>query len=287
MRAAARPRTHRTGRRFAPRHLFLVPVCAAMLVPAYLLVVNALKPQAAILGSPFGLDLHGLSLRYLHAALVSPNFSLARAYVVSAIVALASVTLVIICCGPLAYLVARRDTPVYRGLFFAFVAGTFIPSQAILIPVVYVLRLVHLMNTVPGLLLYEAAMFSPMTVFLYAGYIRGLPRELDEAAATDGAGPLRTYWQVIFPLLKPATATVIILNAVFSWNDFVDPLTILGPASRNFTVTSAIYEAIGQYNTNYTAVFPDVLLAVGPAVVFFLFMQRRFISGLIAGATKG
>jgi raffinose/stachyose/melibiose transport system permease protein len=269
------------------RHGVLIVICAVMIVPAYLLIVNAFKPQAAILGSPFGLDTRGLSLRYLHAALTNPSFSLARAYVVSAVVALVSVGLVIVCGGPLAYLIARRDSLPYRLLFYFFVAGTFIPSQAILIPVVYILRMIHLMNSVPGLLLYEAALFSPMTVFLYVGYIRSVPRELDEAASVDGASLVRTYWQVLFPLLMPATVTVIILNAVFSWNDFVDPLTILGPTSDNHTVTSAIYEAIGQYNTNYTAVFPDVLLAVAPAVIFFLFMQRRFISGLLAGATKG
>jgi raffinose/stachyose/melibiose transport system permease protein len=274
-------------RRFPVRHVIMVLVSAAMLVPAYLLVVNALKPQAAILSSPFGLDTRQLSLGYLHAALTSPNFSLARAYVVSAVVALVSVGLVVVCGGPLAYLIARRDTLPYRILFYMLVAGTFIPSQAILIPVVYILRIIGLMNSVPGLLLYEAALFLPMTVFLYVGYIRSVPRELDEAASVDGASVLRTYWQVLFPLLKPATVTVIILNSVFSWNDFVDPLTILGPTSSNHTVTSAIYEAIGQYNTNYTAVFPDVLLAVAPAVIFFLFMQRRFISGLLAGATKG
>ena len=281
-------KARRSKRRSRPaRHVLLILVSAAMLVPAYLLVVNAFKPQAAILGSPFGLDASGLSLRYLHAALTSPNFSLARAYLVSAVVAVVSVALAIACGGPLAYLIARRDTVAYRIAFYFFVAGTFIPSQAILIPVVYILRTIHLMNSVPGLLLYEAALFSPMTVFLYVGYIRSVPRELDEAASVDGASLLRTYWQVLFPLLKPATVTVIILNAVFSWNDFVDPLTILGPASTDNTVTSAIYEAIGQYNTNYTAVFPDVLLAVAPAVIFFLFMQRRFISGLLAGATKG
>jgi raffinose/stachyose/melibiose transport system permease protein len=265
----------------------MIPVSLLMLVPAYLLLANAFKPQAAILSAPFGLDIHQLSVKYLQAALTSPNFSLARAYVVSAVVAIVSVALVIVCGGPLAYLIARRDGIAYRVLFFLFVAGTFIPSQAILIPVVYILRSIGLMNSVPGLLLYEAALFSPMTVFLYVGYIRSIPRELDEAASVDGASIFRTYWQVLFPLLKPATVTVIILNAVFSWNDFVDPLTILGPTSKNFTVTSAIYEAIGTYNTNYTAVFPDVLLAVAPAVIFFLFMQRRFISGLLAGATKG
>jgi len=269
------------------RHAVMIVLCAVMLIPAYLLIVNAFKPQAAILGSPFSLDTRQLSLRYLSAALTNPSFSLARAYVVSAVVAIVSIALVVVCGGPLAYLIARRDSLPYRILFYLFVAGTFIPSQAILIPVVYILQLIHLMNSVPGLLLYEAALFSPMTVFLYVGYIRSVPRELDEAASVDGASLVRTYWQVLFPLLKPATVTVIILNAVFSWNDFVDPLTILGPTSDNHTVTSAIYEAIGQYNTNYTAVFPDVLLAVAPAVIFFLFMQRRFISGLLAGATKG
>lgn len=276
-----------TWRTRLTRHGVLIVLCAVMLVPAYLLIVNAFKPQAAILGSPFSLDARELSLRYVRAALTNPSFSLARAYVVSAVVALISVTLVIVCCGPLAYLIARRESLLYKALFYFFVAGTFIPSQAILIPVVYILRSIGLMNTVPGLLLYEAALFSPMTVFLYVGYIRSVPRELDEAASVDGASLMRTYWQVLFPLLKPATVTVIILNAVFSWNDFVDPLTILGPTSDNHTVTSAIYEAIGQYNTNYTAVFPDVLLAVAPAVIFFLFMQRRFISGLLSGATKG
>ena len=267
------------------RHFVLVPISVAMLIPAYLLVVNSLKPQAQILGDPFGFG--SLTLSYLKDALTSPNFSIAHAYVVSAITAAVSVAVVIACCGPLAYLIARRDTTPYRILFVLFVAGTFVPSQAILIPVVYVLREIGLMNSVPGLLLYEAALFAPMTVFLYTGFIKSMPRELDEAAAIDGAGLLRTYWRIIFPLVKPATVTVIILNIVFSWNDFVDPLTILGPASGNYTVTSAIYEAIGTYNTSYTTVFPDVLLAVAPAVVFFLFMQRRFISGLLSGATKG
>jgi len=284
-------RPHRSGRarrwRRGGRHVVLVPLALLMFLPAYLLLVNVFKSQNEILSDPFSIPFGHLSFSYLATALHNPSFSFVHAYWISGLIAAVTVALTILVGGPLAYQIARRRGTRYRVLFGAFVVGTFVPSQVILIPVVFLLRAIGLHDSLVGLLLYMSALSLPITVFLYTGYIRSVPRELDEAALVDGAGTLRTFWSVIFPTVRPATATIMILTGVGAWNDFVDPLTILGPATHDYTVTTGIYAGIGQFETNFNIVYPDVLLAILPALIFFLFLQRRFVSGLTAGAVKG
>lgn len=268
------------------RHFVLVPLAALMLVPAYLLFVNVFKPQDEILSNPFGVPFSRLSAGYLGNAFDNPSFSFLHAYWISGLIAAVTVALTIVVGGPLAYRIARGRGHWHRVLFGIFVVGTFVPSQVILIPVVFLLRAIGLQDSLIGLFLYTSALSLPITVFLYTGYIRSIPRELDEAAMVDGAGLLRAFWSVIFPTVRPATATIMILTGVGAWNDFVDPLTILGPATHNYTVTTGIYTGIGQFATNFNMVYPDVLLAILPALIFFLFLQRRFVSGLTSGAVK-
>jgi raffinose/stachyose/melibiose transport system permease protein len=163
----------------------------------------------------------------------------------------------------------------------------FIPGQVLVIPVIYVLKTVGLMGTVPGFLLYETTLTLPTSMFLYVSYIKTLPRELDEAALIDGAGRLTTFRRIIFPLMRPAVVTALILNTIGVWTDFVNPQIILGPASSLYTVTTSVYAAIGKYSTNFTVVYPNLLIAVVPVLVFFVIMQRNIVSGLTTGATKG
>lgn len=143
------------------------------------------------------------------------------------------------------------------------------------------------MGTLPGLILFMTATTIPFTLFVFFGYIRVLPRSLDEAAAIDGAGRYRTLWRIILPLMRPIVATVFILNSLSVWNDFASPQMILGPGSGVYTVTTGVYAAVGQYSTDYTKVFPTLLLAVIPILVIFVVMQRHIMSGLAAGAVKG
>ncbi|MFI6875263.1 carbohydrate ABC transporter permease [Streptomyces sp. NPDC050400] len=282
--APAPRRVPRPGR--TVRLVFLAIVATIMLVPLYVLVVNAFKSQSQILADPFGLPTSG-TLAPLRRALQGEEFDLVRGYAVTLLFVVCVNVLSIALAGPVAYVIARSPRRRFRALMLFFLAGTFIPSQVLVIPVVYVLKTVGLMGTVRGFVLFETVLTLPFSVFLYAGYITTVPRALDEAAALDGCGRNRTFWRIVFPLMRPVVATMVILNTFSVWNDFVNPQIILGPGSGLYTVTTGVYAAVSQYQTDYTVVFPTLLLAVAPLIVFFVFMQRHIISGLAAGATRG
>ena len=269
------------------RAAVLTVTALIMLIPAYLLVVNAVKGQDDILHSPFGLPVDRLSLTYLRAALSAPEYSLFRAYLVTAGFAVAVNVISLVVSAPAAYVIARGTRIRHRALLALFLLGLFIPSQVLVLPVIYVLKALGLMGTVAGFLLYESTLTLPVSMFLYVAYIKTLPRDLDEAARVDGAGPIVTFWQVIFPLMRPAVATAVILHTIGVWTDFVNPQIILGPGSSLHTVTTSVYAAIGRYSTDFTDVYPNLLMAVVPVLVFFVILQRNIVAGLTAGATKG
>ncbi|MFI2104985.1 carbohydrate ABC transporter permease [Isoptericola sp. NPDC019693] len=289
---AARP-APRSRRRPAPgvgtvlKWVVLALGALVMLVPLYIMVINAFKPQDAIISSPLAITPDTFSLEYLQAALTSEKFNVVRAYGVT----LLFVALVNVCgialAAPVAYVIARGRSKWHLGLLLLFVSGLFIPGQVTLIPVVFVLRVLGLINTIPGFILFETAATLPVTIFLFAAYLRTVPRDIDEAAALDGAGKIRAFWSCIFPIMKPVVATIVVLNSISVWNDFVSPQIILGPSSGIYTVTTGVYAAVGEFSTDYTTVFPTLLLAVSPAILFFVLMQRHIIGGLVAGATKG
>ncbi|MCO8277765.1 carbohydrate ABC transporter permease [Actinoplanes sp. TRM 88003] len=262
-------------------------VALIMLVPGYLLVVNAFKSQDDITGNPFGIPFDRLSISYLTATLSDPNYSLVRAYLVTALFAIAVNVLSLAVSAPAAYVIARGTRVRHRALLGLFLLGLFIPSQVLVIPVIYVLKFLGLMGTVTGFLLYETTLTLPVSMFLYVAYIKTLPRELDEAARVDGAGPIVTFWRVILPLMRPAVATAVVLHTIGVWTDFVNPQIILGPGSALYTVTTSVYAAIGRYSTDFTVVYPNLLMAVAPVLIFFVLLQRNIVSGLTAGATKG
>lgn len=284
------------GRRGRPLHhrvlwglgmFFLALTALAMLFPLYIVVVNAFKPQQAILSDPTSLSPDQLTPEFLIAAINGGSFSVPAAYAFTTLLVILVNVFSIAIAAPVSYVIVR-STPRFRGaLLIYFVAGMFIPVAAIIIPVIYVLRVLGLMGTIPGLVALQTCLTLPLAIFLFSSYLSALPRELDDAASIDGAGPIRTFWLVYFPLMKPAVATVVILNSLGVWNDFVTPQTILGPASGMYTVTTGLYAAIGRFFTDYTVVFPDLLLVIAPILVFFVALQRYIIGGLSVGATKG
>jgi raffinose/stachyose/melibiose transport system permease protein len=252
----------------------------------YLMIVNAFKSQRAILLSPFSLSIGSLTLTYLRQALSGASFNVIHAYGATVLFVALDDVLVVLLCGPAAYIIARAVRRRYQLLLVYFVLGTFIPAQVVLIPVVYILRDFHLMGTIVGLVAFQTVLNMPVTIFLYVAYIRSIPLSIDEAAQIDGARPTRIFWSLIFPIMRPVVATTVILVSMGVWNDFVNPEIILGPTTSMQTVTTGVYEAIGQYATTYTTVFPDLLLVLAPALAFFVLMQRHIVSGLTAGTTK-
>lgn len=269
------------------RVLAVVALVLVMVGPLYLMVTNAFKSQHDILTEPFGWPAGGFSLRYISNALTSPDFNVVAAYGVTLLFVVAVNVLNLVIVGPASYAIARGTRRYHRIVMLVLLAGLFIPGQTLVIPVIYVLKALGLIGTIQGFLAFETTLTIPTTVFLFVAFIQSVPRELDEAARIDGASRYGTFWRVIFPLMRPVVATVMVLNSIGVWTDFVNPQFILGPQSGIYTVTTGVYAAISRLSTNYTVVYPNMLLATAPVIVFYVFMQRRIIGGLTSGAIKG
>ncbi|MER8091527.1 carbohydrate ABC transporter permease [Streptomyces sp. NPDC094048] len=279
--------TEQRESRSVVRWMMLALLFVIMIVPVYLLLVNAFKSQDDILDNPFSLPLGGLTLEHLSAAVNSPQYNVIGGYGFTLFLVVVVDVLCIALAGPAAYAIARSLKRRTRLVLLYFLAGTFIPGAAVIIPVIYVLREIGLANTVTGLVAHDVASTLPVSIFLFVGFIRTIPVDIDHAATIDGAGRYRTFWTIIFPLMRPAVVTVLILNSIGIWNDFISPQILLTPSSGHYTVTTAIYAGISQYSTDLTKVFPNLLLAIAPVIIFFIYMQRHIISGLTVGAVKG
>ncbi len=267
--------------------LILTLVAMVMLVPLYIMVISAFKPESDILLNPLGFSPDSFTFEYLVRAATSERFNVIGAYGITLLFVLLVNLFCILLAAPASYVIARGRRKWHLALLLLFVSGLFIPGQVTLIPVVFVLRMLGLIGTIPGFVLFETALTLPITIFLFTAYLRTVPRDIDEAASLDGAGKIRAFWSCIFPIMRPAVATIVVLNSISVWNDFVNPQIILGPGSGIYTVTTGVYAAVDQYSTDYTTVFPTLLLAIAPALIFFIVMQRHIIGGLVAGATKG
>ncbi|MEV7957409.1 carbohydrate ABC transporter permease [Streptomyces sp. NPDC088252] len=279
--------TEQRESRSVVRWVMLALLFVIMIVPVYLLLVNAFKSQDDILDNPFSLPLGGLTLEHLSAAVNSPQYNVIGGYGFTLFLVVVVDVLCIALAGPAAYAIARSLKRRTQLVLLYFLAGTFIPGAAVIIPVIYVLREIGLANTVTGLVAHDVASTLPVSIFLFVGFIRTIPVDIDHAATIDGAGRYRTFWTIIFPLMRLAVVTVLILNSIGIWNDFISPQILLSPSSGHYTVTTAIYAGISQYSTDLTKVFPNLLLAIAPVIIFFIYMQRHIISGLTVGAVKG
>jgi raffinose/stachyose/melibiose transport system permease protein len=167
-------------------------------------------------------------------------------------------------------------------LYTLFVLGIIIPFQLTVLPLFVLFRNLGLIGTYLGMIILWVGILTPLTVFLYTGFVRTIPRDYEEAARMDGAGVFRIFVRVVFPLLRPVTGTVAILTGLFIWNDFFASLIFLGGSGRE-TLPVAIYSFVGEYLTQWNLVFAAVVIALGPLLVFFIAAQKQMIRGFSGG----
>ncbi len=268
------------------RHAFLLFMSAVFIIPFYVAIVNVFKTRLDILRAPLSIPWGRLTLENIQRNLFAPHFNILIGYGTSAVIAALTVGVVVLFGSMMSYVLCRKKHPFFKYAYLLLLAGLMIPAQVILLPIVQVLRSLHLMFTLWGLLLMNVGWYLPFASFLFVGYMRTVSPQFDESARMDGASDLRIFFQIIFPLITPCVASVIIFISLWTWNDFVNPLIILG-SSDFYTITIGVYRAIGQYVQKWEDVFAVVFLAIVPIVVFYLIMQRQFVSGLTAGALKG
>ena len=270
--------------RGALRPVFAVLVAVLFAAPLYLALVNVFKPADAIRSQPLAPPFSDFTTANVtNAAQLEVVQSGLKT---SLIITVGALLLMVPLSAMTAYYISRADTRVARLLMLFLLFGLMLPPQVVLIPTTVILRHLHLMFTYWGVILNFAAYYLPFAVFVYAGFLRTVSRELDEAGAIDGASSFKVFWRIIFPLMRPATASVVVIVALWTWNDFLSPLIILG-AAHGVTITTGIYLAIGAYSIDYGQEFGVMLLASLPVLALFLLLQRHFVSGLTAGGTKG
>ncbi|WP_343247145.1 carbohydrate ABC transporter permease [Diplocloster hominis] len=210
--------------------------------------------------------------------------SILNSLVNSLIISITSVVVTVITSAMCAYVISRNRTKENRFIYLYFAMGLMVPVS--MVSIVKVLRVIHLYNTLFGSILVFVALILPLSVFLYYGFITGIPKELDEAAVIDGAGALRIFTQVVFPLLKPATVTVIMINFLNVWNDFQIPLYTL-PDPDKAVIVQKVYNFYGTYTASWNLVSVTILFAILPILIVYIFGQRYIISGMVAGSVKG
>jgi raffinose/stachyose/melibiose transport system permease protein len=265
------------------RELTFLLVAAFFCLPFYLLVSIALKPDDQLLStSPLSFPSDPAFGNYGTAWKGQAGGGLGQAMVSSLIITVCTVLLLILFGSLCAYTIARRPGKLSNILYFLFVLGIVLPFQLGIVPLYVIFRKIDLVGSYIGMIILWVGILMPVTVFLYTGFVRALPRDYEEAAQVDGAGTLRTYLRVVFPLLRPVTGTVAILTGLFVWNDFFVSLIFLSGTDRA-TLPVAVYGFVGEYFTQYNLVFAAVTIALLPVMVFFLFAQRQLIRGFASG----
>jgi raffinose/stachyose/melibiose transport system permease protein len=267
-----------TWRTFS-RELTLLLLAAIWWIPFYYLVVVSLKPTDEIFVTPTSFPDEFAFGNYRAAW---NEGSLGRALVNSIVITGGSV-LALIAIGALcAYAIARRPGRLSAGLYLLFVLGIILPFQLGLVPTYVVLRELGLVGTYVGMILLYTGIWMPMSVFLYTGFLRALPKEYEEAAQVDGATLLRTFRRVVFPLLRPVTGTVAILTGLIIWNDFFLSLIFLS-GTDNTPLPVRVYGFVGEFASRWNLIFAAVAVSIVPVFVFFLFAQRQLIRGFTGG----
>lgn len=184
------------------------------------------------------------------------------------------------------YALARRREKRFTVIYLFFLSAMMIPTAANMTALYSIIRQLGLLDTRLGLILIYTAGAIPMGIMLYSGFIKSIPRELDEAALVDGYGYFKRFYRIILPLMKPIIITQIITSSVSSWNDFFTPLLLLHSPEKK-TLTLMVYNFTSEHATNWGAVFALLVLAMLPPILIFLVSQKHFLSGVIAGAVKG
>jgi raffinose/stachyose/melibiose transport system permease protein len=258
----------RTATRYWLGTAAILVFAVLFIIPFVFVLVTAMKTQQEAGFLEFSWPTEIVLLDNLRDALEARNYILIIAFINSTILTVASVAIMVILAAMVGFVLS----------------GLIIPPAVV--PTIWVLQGLGLFRTMPGLILAEAAYGLSFSILLFRAFIATVPRELDEAAIIDGAGPLRLFFRVIFPLLRPVAVTVIVVQSVVVFNDFTHPLYFL-PGEQNATVQLTLYNFQSQYETQYNLLFTNILLITIPPLVMYLFFNRQIVAGMTAGAIKG
>ena len=265
---------------------FLCALAALFLVPIALVFINSFKSRLYVSSAPFALPFGemGVGLENYINGLSASGFL--QSFLRSVFISVAGVSLNNVCTSMTAWYIVRVKGKITQGLYYLFVFSMIVPFQMVMYTMAFVVNRLHFDN-VFGIVFVYLGFGAGLAVFMFTGFIKGVPLEIEEAASIDGCNPLQTFFIVVFPMLKPTAITISILNAMWIWNDYLLPYLVLGTQKK--TVPVAIQLAMqGAYGaTDYGGFMAMLVLAIIPIIIFYIASQKYIIKGVIAGAVKG
>lgn len=274
--------------------LIALVVAAYTLFPFYLTVMNTFKNANGIVANPVGLEGSSFSqlLKNLTSVIHNSNFNFWYAFGTSAIITIISLILLALFGGMAAWVICRNKTKWSTAIYMVFIASMIIPFQVVMLPLISTFREVgkfvgiSMLQSIPGIVFAYCGFGGAMTVFILTGFIKGIPYELEEAAAIDGCSPEGTFFRIIFPLLTPVITTVTILNGMWIWNDYLLPSLMLGQNGKVKTLPVAVQAFVGSYVKQWDLILTAALLAIIPMIIIFIIAQKQIMNGMVEGAIK-
>ena len=264
--------------------MVMIAVALVFLYPMILVLINSFKSFGEVMRNVVALPEKLTVENYVY---VWKFIDYPQLFLNNVIITVVGVAGIIALSSLAAYKLSRTKSKLSNILYLACILPMLVPFQSIMITVLKLAKDMGLSDSTWGLGVIYWGFGVPLAVFIYHGFVKGIPRELDESAMIDGASSFRTFGSVILPLLKPVTTTVIIIDVMWIWNDFLLPLLMVNSSQSTKTLTLAAYTFVGQYNTDWQYAMTAMVMAVLPSIIVFMLLQKHIVKGVVAGAVKG
>lgn len=285
------------------RGVFILEIVAILafilfVSPFFLIVINSAKSSREILLNPLSLPQDwGIFIDNIVSIWNNPSINYAQSFLSSIIITVVSLLIITLVASLAAWGLVRRKSKMSSLIFLMFVASMVIPFQVVMYPLISWFRFLQENVTQPlfnfgllrsywGVFLAYAGFGMGMSVFMFHGFIKSVPIEIEEAAEIDGANKMQTFFYVVLPLLKPITVTILILNGIWIWNDYLLPLLLLGVGNDIQTLPIAVANFAGSYTKQWDMILTSSLMVIAPVVILFIFAQKHIMKGMVDGAIK-
>lgn len=256
------------------------------LSPIFIVLINSFKSKFDIIGKPFALPNEETFVGIENYISGISSSGILAAFFRSVFITVCSVAVLVLFTAMTAWYIIRVKSKFTKAMYYLFVFSMIVPFQMVMFTMTYIVTSLHL-NNIVGIIPVYLGFGAGMSVFLFSGFIKSIPREVEEAAMIDGCSPLQTFFLVVFPILKPTAVTVAILNAMWIWNDYLLPYLILGTSKKTMPVAIQLAMQGAYGSVDWGGFMAMLVIAIIPIVIFYIFTQKYIIKGVVAGAVKG
>ena len=264
--------------------ILMAVAAVCYIYPVFLMFINSVKPFGEVVSDVIALP---SKIEWANYSYVIDKMQYGKLFFNNVMITVIGIVGIIIFASSAAYILNRRKNKYTAVASLLITTPMLIPFQTIMITLLKVMNVIHLSNSRVGLGIQYWGFGLPMAAFIYSNFMATIPKEIDESAFIDGAGTFRTFRSIIFPLLKSVTFTVIVLDVMWIWNDFLLPLLMVNSSNETKTLVLAAYTFVGQFNTQWHYAMAAMVLTILPSIIIFIFLQKYIVEGVVAGAVKG